>query len=176
MGDLERRVVRGAAEVPGADVLHGPRACDSDRNRYIHHLAKCHQLGYIQSGVFTARMEAAAECVTQDQLAALTSDLPAPVPPQAKLRDRIKGLGRTALGRRWLHICAAAAALCWAVVIPMLIFTETGYAVVYGTGKDAWEQTQHPGLAIAAMFFFIITGAVGLIADLGWWIHYEDAF
>lgn len=176
MNDIERRVIQGGVEIPGADILHNARACDADRGRYITHLAKCHELGYIPGEVFNARMEAAAECVTQDRLAALMSDLPALVPVKAKIKVRLTGLGRTELGRRWLHIAVIPAALCWAVVIPVLIFAETGYPVIYGAGKNVWEQTQHPGVALAAMFFFIITGVVGLVVNLGWWINYEGAF
>jgi hypothetical protein len=172
--ELDRPVIRGAVEIPGADIRHAQRACDADRNRYISHLGKCHQLGYIPGDAFTARMEAAAECVTHDQLAGLMSDLPALVPVRARLREQVRGLGRTKLGRRWLHIAGIVAALCWAIAIPIAIYTATGTAVIYGHGKWAWEGIAHPAIAITAMWLFIITGVVGLIVDLGWWISWED--
>jgi hypothetical protein len=161
-------------DAPGADILRTDRACDAERSRYISHLSRCLQAGYIPGEVFTARMEAAAECVTRDQLAALLADLPALTEPTGTLRDRAREVCRGDAARRWLHIAAAAAAACWAVMIPVLIFSGTGHTVVYGHGTGQWAETQHSGPALAVMFFFVITGVVGLIADIIWWVCWED--
>lgn len=168
-----RRIIPGALEAPGADIRHSERACDADRSRYINYLSQCHQAGYIETGVFTARMEAAAECVTADQLVTLLADLPPMVPRRARALDRMRGFGRTTLGRRWLHIAGGAGALCWAFIAPVLIYTSTGYLVTYGQGSDVWVQTEHPGPALAMLWFFIITGVAALFADIAWWIHWE---
>jgi hypothetical protein len=175
MSTPARRVIPGSLEVPGAGIQRGLRACDADRSRYISYLARCHEAGYIDGDVFTARMEAAAECVTRDELEALTSDLLPLAPPRQRARDAVRGLGRTPLRRRWLHIAGAAAALCWSFILPVLIFTATGFPVTYRDGRDTWVQIEHPGAALALLWFCIVTGVLALAVDLVWWAYWEMA-
>jgi DUF1707 SHOCT-like domain len=86
MSTPARRVIPGAVEIPGVEIQRGLRASDADRARHIAYLARCHEDGSIDGGVFTARMEAAAECITRDELEALTADLP-PLAPCRKAPD-----------------------------------------------------------------------------------------
>jgi|HubBroStandDraft_2_1064218.scaffolds.fasta_scaffold98591_4 hypothetical protein len=165
------RYVQGAVEIPGANVLSGrDRACDADRNRYIDHLSECHRLGYIPADVFHARMAAAAEAVTVDQLARLIGDLRPLPPPRPPLRSR---LGRPT-ARRWLHIIVAAACLCVTFAAPAVIYSLTGYQVTYGSGSQSWTALQHSGPAIAVMWLLAILGITALAADIGWWIRWES--
>jgi hypothetical protein len=169
----DRRVVHGAVDIPDADVLHGrERACDADRDRYIAHLSECFRLGYIPEAAFRARMAAAAEAVARDDLARLLGDLPAFPSPHRHLRAIWAALDK-GTRRRWMHITAATTALLWAIMAPLVLYTATGYPVIYGSGNWAWEATQHSALALAAMWFFIITGVAGFCANLYWWAKWE---
>jgi hypothetical protein len=170
-----RRLIQGSVDIPDADIRHGyQRACDADRNRYIAHLSECFRLGYIPAETFHTRMAAAAEATTQDQLTLFLADLPPlePVRQKRTLASYRESLGEKT-PRRWLHILAGTFALCWAVLLPITIYTWTGYPVVYGTGNWAWEVTQHHAPAVAAMWFCIITGIVGLAADIFFWTSWE---
>jgi Domain of unknown function (DUF1707) len=165
------RLIQGGLEIPGAGILaNRERACDADRNRYIDHLAESHRLGYIGADAFRARMTAAAEAVTLDELARLLADLRPLPPPRPPLRSR---LGQPT-ARRWLHIQAIPAALFTTIAGPVLVYALTGYTVTYGTGHQAAQAVQHSGPAIAAMFLLVFLGLAGLFADVFWWVRRED--
>jgi len=170
-----RRTIPGAVDIPDAEILHGrERACDADRDRCIAHLAECFRLGYISEPVFHVRMAAVAEAVARDEFAKLLEDLPALQSPRRRLREIRASLGRET-GRRWVHIIAATAALTWAILGAATVFAATGYPVIYGSGRNAWEATQHSSLALAGMWCFVITGVAGLAADIYWWVRFEGA-
>jgi hypothetical protein len=175
MSTPARRVLPGAVEIPGVEIQRGLRASDADRARHIAYLARCHEDGSIDGGVFTARMEAAAECITRDELEALTADLPPLAPCRKGIADRIRAVaGRSVLARRWAHGMGVVAALAWMIMLPTLIFTASGYPVTYKDGHDTWVQTEHPGAALAVMWLVIITGMAAVILSLVWWYTWEN--
>jgi hypothetical protein len=159
-------------EIPGAAFLPGIRVADRERDRYVEHLAQCHAQGRLPEPAFRARLDAATRAATQGELTRLLTDLPGLPAPRRRVRD-IWAAAAPGTGRRWAHILTAVAAVLWAVVVPLTLYTATGHPVVYGTGEWAWEATQHSGLAVAAMWSFLLTGIAGLAVDVGWWAEWE---
>lgn len=165
-----RTTVPGAVEVPGAEILTAPRAGDADRARYIAHLTKCHALGYITPGQFHARMDAAAEAPTRDELAALLADLPPLVPPRnpGRWHAALKRLRRpTHAMRLFYHVAAIAGAALWGICGAVALYYSTGTRTMYGHGVNAWVSVTHSGLEVVGIWFFAVTGIVGFIAALG---------
>jgi hypothetical protein len=166
-----RRVILGVTEAPGADILPMSRACDADRDKLIAHLSECLRLGYIPQDVFQARMGAAAEAATRDQLAALLGDLPGlPAPGKRWWQVEIK----SRWPRRWAHLAGAVFALCWMIVAPITIYTATGTPVTYNWQSYYWTQMQHSALALGLVWIFIVTGLGLLATDVIWWLKWEN--
>lgn len=168
-----RRVIPGHLEVPELAIQRGQRASDADRSLFIGYLARRHEDGSLDTGVFTARMEAAADCVTLDELAVLVSDLPPLAARRPHLPERLARLFRVTMVRRWAHALLAIGAAAWMILIPAAIFTATGFEVTYRDSSGPWTQTEHPGLALAFMWMFILTGLASLVFSLVWWFTWE---
>lgn len=157
--ESDRRVLRGELDIPNADILYRKRACDAERDRYVHHLSECMRLGYITDDIFHARMAEALQAVTHDDLQKLLADL-----PDLTIKGMKYGFHPTVLQRRWLHVAGITSGAVWAIVIPMGIYGSTGD-----------QHGQHSGITLAVLAFFIITGIAATIANIAFWIIWEDA-
>jgi Domain of unknown function (DUF1707) len=171
-----RQVITGSTEVSGIEILRGQRACDADRERCLDHLAECHGRGYMRTtGVFEARMSAAAEAVTCAELVEVLRDLPALPPPRMAWYQRARTAAGQRTARRWLHLAGAVAALCIAMLVPAVLYAATGYNVTFSApGDGSWLQVEHSGAMITLIWFFIVTGTVLLAADVAWWTVWEN--
>jgi Domain of unknown function (DUF1707) len=171
-----RQIIIGNTEKPGTEILAGQRAGDADRERCIDHLSECHRLGYMRTpGVFEARMSAAAESVTHAELLGVLRDLPAMPPPGAPWHQRARTAAGQRTVRRWLHLAGATGALCVMVLVPSVVYAVSAYQVTFSApGQGSWLQTEHPGIMLAVMWFFGLSGFVLLAADIGWWAAWEN--
>jgi uncharacterized protein DUF1707 len=172
------KYILGSVDIPGTDIHTSQRASHDDRDRCIAYLSACHARGQLSLEVYEARHEAVQKAVTQKELTDLVADLP-PFEVPATWFSRFKAhLGLKPLSaktrRRWWHLGGATGTLCLAILAPMMIYNLTGYQVIYTLNGSSWTQLEHNGLEILAIVFCGITGALGFIANLLWWISSED--